>query len=529
MQEAGGGGPVPKGYLAWFGSSREDVGQEVRGDEQEGFNHRRRIFFSDLRAETTGNEERTRTRIKIDRKRGAAEEGALLMIEAPYASGEEIVFAGSIDFVGKDVEIPQMVSALRLALNWASQAGGLRTIGFGRILKAEIGAPEPARSPLPAAENAERLALVLRFRDPVCVAETRNSGNTYVSSDVIPGGVIKGALANLITMGEGSGAGVDVRQSKSFPALAEYFSHLRVSHLFPAPIDNPRRPYRWNKSLVVDKDDRFHDAALWDGPQLIGGRAPAFFNDWKGKHFAAAERCVGWPHVPKRLRVRTSIHYDEVRAKHEGLFAYEMLEVGKHVWVGEIGLEDIATKDKRAALAADLARALADGLPGIGRSQSFATLAEGSFAPSVNAVTAVDDAALFVLTLQTPALLRTPEQSYAAAIRELCGGALKYVRHFASERLSGANFMANRYFKNKEYRPWLLTEPGSVFVLQPSGMDDPAGVIRSITTKGLPLPESVRTFYGLGSGTDDAQLWPHCPYIRQNGYGEITVASFSKG
>lgn len=517
QQNTGAAGPIPRDCLNdWFGGT---------GDEAEGYAKRRRIFFSDLTAATYGNPSATRTRIAIDRERGAAKEGALLTLEAPYRSGETIEFSGSVHVIGPDGEREKMAQALRIGLQWLSQVGGLRTIGFGRVLSAGIGNAAPTPQSLPVAAVAECLTFALQFHDPLCVAEARNSGNTFVTSDAVAGGIIKGAIANLIAAGEGHHSGTNIASSTLFPTLGKYFSALRFSHLFPAPRDNPVRPSRWPYSLVVDNTDAFHDAALWDAPKLLNGRAPAFFHDWKSKHFAMANACARWPNVERSLRVRTAIDFDEARAKHEALFAYEMLNVRKHVWVGEIGLEDIDDAD-RPGVISELSAVLANGLPGIGRSQSFASVAPASWEPPLKAADAAGE--VFVLTLQTAALLRGSESNYADSILEISGGTLRLLRHFASERLSGASFMANRYYKSKPYRPWLLTQPGSVFVVEPIGTDAPLAIIEHIRRRGLPLPENVRTFYDLGHAPD-ADLWSKCPYIRPNGYGEVAISGFSKG
>ncbi len=519
-------GPVPSDFLEkWFGGT---------GDEAEGYTKRRRLFISDLKAAAGGNADGTRTRIAIDNDRDAAEEGALQTLEMPYRSGEPIAFTGEVHLLGPASDRAAMAAALRAGLNWISQVGGLRTIGFGRVLNADLGATSArvAKVLPPPATGTKLLRLALRFHDPVCIAETRNSGNTFTTSDAVPGGVIKGAIANLIAAAEGNQPGTAVTSGLAFPKLSQHFSKLRFSHLFPAPMEHPVRPSRWSRSLVVDTDGNFHDAALWEKPKLLNGHAPTFCHDWKGKHYATANGLVGWPHVKRTLRVRTAINFDELRAEEEALFAYEMLAVSDHVWLGEIGLEDVPDADHNA-LISELSAILARGLPGIGRSQSFATLAQDSWASAARSVPLAPNADLFTIILQTPALLRAPgihepalhdpAEGYQRSIHDLSGGTLKYVRHFATERLSGASFMANRYWKNREYKPWLLTEPGTVFVVEAIG--NASDKLTEFATKGLGLPQNVRAFYGL-TGADEAGLWNQCPFISQNGFGEVAIAGF---
>jgi hypothetical protein len=370
--------------------------------------------------------------------------------------------------------------------------------------------------------GTSRFQLVLAFRDPLTIGERRNSSNIYTTSDVVPGGAIKGALANLIMASDGV-RGSGLQTSNLYPDLARNFSALQITHLFPAAKD-ALRPRVWPRSLVaIDKATLF-DVALIDRAAVGAKGAPAFSPDWKGETYGVADERVGWPDVPRRLIVRTAVDPDKLSAATSQLYAQEQCEVGEHVWVGQVDLSDVP-EGVREKVADQFCAVISNGLPGVGRSQSLATMANPATASTPSIKWSPDEDGCIVLTLQTSALLRSPASDYSTAITELSNGTLAYVRHFARERLSGADFMDRRYFKGQIYRPWLLTEAGSVFVVRPAeGQgDEAAAFIRRWLDHGLPLPQSVKSFYGLETGATDAALWQKCPYIAQNGYGEIAA------
>ncbi len=525
VQAAGPGGrtPLRSDALQWFGFVKTGAdGKDIYGDETEGLGHRRQIFCSDLVASTAAPLA-LRTRITIDDDIGATEDGMLQTLETPYASGEMVPFAGVLRMMGSDVDIAAMETALRLALNWTTQFGGLRTVGFGRSAAVAIKALPPPSAVTLSVSNLSYIPLCLRFCDPLTIGERRNASNIYNTSDVVPGGAIKGALAALILAGKGSG-GHKLADTTGTSKLAQHFSHIRITHLFPAAMDARQRPTVRPLSLVATAADpsEIKDVALIADSGTIGGAAPAFAIDWKPKHKAAANGLpdLAWSDVQRNMVVRTSIEMTELSAETSMLYAQQHCEIDRHVWIGSIDLRAVPPED-RETVAEELSAALAGGLPGVGRSQSYAMVEPSAPAPS-NLWQLQADCNI-VLTLQTPALLRVPDGGdYKSAIHALSGGALAYVCHFATERLSGAAFMNHRYFKGKTYKPWLLTEFGSVFVVRATGDTNAAtACIRCWLDHGLPIPTATRAFYGLDTTNDEAELWQACPYIRHNGYGEV--------
>ena len=89
------------------------------------------------------------------------------------------------------------------------------------------------------------------------------------------------------------------------------------------------------------------------------------------------------------------------------------------------------------------------------------------------------------------------------------------MRFFASQSLAGG-YQVLRFQANKPYNPFLLTDPGSVFVLRASG--DIASAQASIAQwlhAGLSLPGWAQARYG--------NHWRTCPFLPEDGFGEVAV------
>jgi hypothetical protein len=69
-----------------------------------------------------------------------------------------------------------------------------------------------------------------------------------------------------------------------------------------------------------------------------------------------------------------------------------------------------------------------------------------------------------------------------------------------------------------------LTEAGSLFLLQPANdVSEDVGkkLIEDWLAHGLPLKGAVLDYYQIDK--DESRQWQNCPFIPQNGYGEIAV------
>ena len=574
------------------------IGQWLgRADEGEGQRHGL-VIIGDLCAQEPEAPASTRSRIAIEAATGAAEESALAVLETPYASGAKVRFTGRVIVLADGSDAAAIVDAIERGLNWVPQFGGERTIGFGRTLGVELKEEKlPAAPAWPKAEasgpQCAHLRLVLRFLEPFCISAAPRSNNVFESESTVPGGAIKGALANQLAAALGRPAGAAISTAPTdarFPALSRSFDALRFLHAVPVPITAatgcrplafgadpppqgalapelslrgwPPRPRHWPLSLVASQSGAFFDVALCEGPELIddtaplpaadpqqpsrsSGSAPRFVHDWKGDDFARANALFGLHDPPRALRLRTAMDPRMRAGAPEQLFAYEMVLPDRHLWVGEVDLAGILPADQRQAVLDDLQELTQGLIGGIGKTHALAQVALMTL-PAEAATPSAEEslepiADHFIVTLQTPALLCTNldlkgagdgreklERAYRRAFNDLSGRSLELVRHFARQRLAGGAFYLQRYAGNGPYLPWLLTEAGSVFVLKAAGTREAVEeTLKRWAAEGLCLPKSVLDGHELkrtpGETAHDSSLWSRCPFIRQNGYGEVAI------
>ena len=95
---------------------------------------------------------------------------------------------------------------------------------------------------------------------------------------------------------------------------------------------------------------------------------------------------------------------------------------------------------------------------------------------------------------------------------------MEMIRFFAHQKLLGG-YLVRRHGDN--YYPFYLTASGSVFVLKVKDSKENTAMekIDEWKKKGLPLPEWVKTKYK----EVDKELWQTCPFLPENGYGEVMV------
>jgi len=475
---------------------------------------RRRLFVGDLllkenKHETSG----TRSRVALNPVSGVVTEGALQVIEAPFETGEKLVFTGEIRLLAIAEEGKAAFGRIAKALAWITQFGSNRTTGFGVNVAASLGQPgvaHPVQGQI--ANDAHEFRLRLRFKDLLHVGDLRSSGNSYTSSAVVPGGAIKGAIATQILCGKSGYLTDNAASMPEFKLLAEQFSKLRISHAFPIVSDtkpNSSRPRRIPMSWVTSKGRLYDTALIADptAPVIIEGEAAKFAPDWKPPALEQAATSAGWSEPSTELRLRTQIDPIHRAAQESRLFAISYRRTDMHDWVADVDFTGDA-KDM-ATVFTQLRAALSEGLIGIGRGGAFA---EVIIEPRPTPPGA--EKGNVIMTLQTPALLRRPCASgdvdltpaYAAAFLEL-GITAKLKAIFVRERLRGAQFFAAR--SKAPYRPWLLTEAGSVFVFS-----DVADIMPF--KSHLEVPMKTLAFYG-----HSKDGWKNCPYLPENGYGEV--------
>lgn len=497
---------------------------------------RRRLFLGDLvLGESHSANHQTRTRIAIDPLDSNVQQGALQVIEQAAAPGAEISFCGEFRLIGDHDAAEGIFRRALLALEWITQLGGDRTTGFGVVSAAKLTEAAPIKSAVgieSLGDKPARLRLRLRCCDPLCVGDRRTSANTYLSSAVIPGAAIKGALAQQILASIGKTGALSSLRPAELEALSENFSALRVSHGFPIeqpkaefggplPVRPRRIPFSWAMC-----ESTLADHALLDHPEqphLINEQAAYFSPDWKTPTWTSANSMAGWSEPDTELRIRTQIDPQSRAAQENRLFAVGYRRPDTHDWLFDVDF--VGDDPTRKLVFAQLLKALSEGLAALGRGGAFATL------EAVEALPEPDrpEPGRVVMVLQTPALLRHPETvvgrdlitGYAAAFKTL-GIQATLSAVFVREQMRGAQFMAKRLPDASAYRPWLLAEPGSTFVFDGASAQDCAQ-FAAWQISGLGIPAETLAFYGLGDS--GSELWKHCPWLPENGYGEVAFGS----
>lgn len=478
------------------------------------------------------------SRIRQDDSTGAVERGALLIVEQLGRPGARLGFHGTWQSWAEAAEIDTLCNQLRAALLLQTQLGAYRSIGFGRMFAMSVAASKASHQPLHIDGQHECQRFALTTDDALCVGARSRRGNVFESGDIISGGTLRGALAQMLMARHG----VVSLDKIGLSPLAKYFEKLRCTHALPAPIREPR-PLPLPQSLVWHDDD-VKDAWRHKSPPAELMQAPAFQTDWKPKAYEKAGGQQGWGKTQRHLRVRTDIGPDG-KAKDGKLFAYECVAAARDSadkattqWLFDIDLVGIGDATDRAAVWVELDNLLGGGLAPLGKTDAHATLqAIAKADPASNSAWAavpldsltvgnlvplllVTDALLF----PTDAIADQPEADLGGIYRDAfadlldklgCKSALSLSHHFATQRLAGGDYLHKRYLKGKDYQPFVLTEAGSVFVFEVNDVANARLALHAWGSNGLALPTLVSHKHG--------DTWQHHPYLPQNGFGEVAV------
>jgi len=472
---------------------------------------RKKLIFEDLvileKQQTESKCKTKHYRIRINEKTGSTEKGAYIVTEKPFATGETIQFQGQAHFSATDKqEQEDFIFCLNKGLQWIMQLGANRTIGFGEIANVEIKSVEKQATSAIKLAKSHRYLLKLRPRAAFCLADTRKSRNLFRSDETIAGGVIKGILAEM------------------FPEeVSEYLSKIYISHAFPSKSNN--RPHRFPLSLV-ELGKHYYDVALCPKPILFKENdqlvAPKFSIDWKSS--SEIKEKFNLPIVKRQSRVRTAIDSEKRRSQDQQLFSYEMITPEVELqWLAYMDLSAISEKEQQVILSK-----LQNPLLGLGKTKVVVDVEiipiEQVTSPQLSSCDG-----LWIITLQTPALLCEPDVELQSTYRDiwakLSDNSLEMQHFFATQTLAGGRYLWERFQKESSdcYRPYLLTDVGSVFVLKVKQNQEQKAqeCIEKWFYTGIPLAENILQYYQIPSDTENQ--WQHCPYIPQNGYGEIAV------
>ena len=492
-------------------------------DEDASFGDRRSpIVFDMFWAALAPPRDGLRTRIAIESETGKVRKGALAIAEDLYPSGSCVPFHGIIHGRFQDeAEADGFARWLDKALQWLAAVGAQKGVGYGRLLWHELNISQvvlPAVVPaLPA--GTQRLRLELTLDRPFCIGrQVSKEDNRIVSSTEIPGQVLKGVLARRLAEQTG----------KAGTALSEElqnrlcFDQLVVNHARPAPCGGDPAPAmplnlakvknRWRSFTSPEPPD--------DLPE-----APAFQPDWKGPDWADAARHlgIGAARPQRHLLVRTAIDETTGAAAESQLFSLECVDPPGFTWVAEIDLDGVA-ESRRAEVLEELQALLAPGLDSIGKTRARAQVRLGAAAPPA----LEEKGNRWQLTLQSAARLlpldfcptgidawEEMREAYQCYWRHQSGGSLEMTAHFARQRLAGGDYYHHHFRKGKNYVPELLTERGSVFILQAApGREEEARDW---------LGQWLRCNLPAWQGEGEPANWRSTDHIPENGYGEIAV------
>lgn len=490
-----------------------ELGKESsNGDEPD----RAKLAISDLYdPQSASRTSRTIYRNRIDSFRGSVQEQQLLVVETPYSAGDSIAFSGTVTYLGDATAAAGIAKAISKGLCWVPAIGAEKSVGFGRLTHCSCGSPKTVvLDPDPG--PSDWYDIDISPAAPFCVAQRRIADNIFESEPFIPGSVIKGCLARVL------------------PSINPVeFHRLRILHAFPLTSNGRLCPPPLSFFHYKNgQNSCFADALTFTSAFLIDNRAPEFMPDWKDT--STLDSYLRTPTLHRELRVRTAISPQTGSADDEKLFAMRLIVPNGVTWRSRICLAKVSSATRKLVL-----DALRQGLFFLGKTKCSARVAlHGTSAPTV---TNLQPGQQVTLMLRTPALLLNPSapcfqqnRMDRAALRaeyeqlwhDLSVGSLQLDNYFQSNSLAGGGYFARRFqIKNGDpatntYRPYLLTAAGSVFRFT---VADPALAHQSLSkwsTDGLPLPSPVLNFYNL---TDNDQIWKHCPYVPQSGFGEVVV------
>lgn len=452
------------------------------------------IILTDLVAQT---EEKggTTTRVEIDEETGSVKPGHLAVVELPYPMGQEVTFTGTVLLWLEEAKVKSTIVDLTRALELIPAVGAMKSAGFGWIVGRGLHLEEttPLARPSPHGLKGGRAVLSLTFDRPLLVDAQRLAGNVYRGSAVVPGAVLKGALARRLER-----AGVDKE-------LGDDLSRVVFGHAFPVDVAGGLSHLPLPLSLTTDREGAKIIDLLLDDGRLDANFS---FGPTKEKVESRVRAALGKPmrKMTFDTRTRTAVQDDTGSPESGKLFSYGAVITRGLEWRMELDQGKASDDGFRRLLGA-----LAEGLDGIGKTGASATIRIDEAAlPPAPSLAGHDG--IWALVLRTPATLndvaalrdgRELEEDYRLYWQGL---GLTMTRFFARQRLAGG-YQGMRFRRDHSvYEPFLLTEPGSVFVL--SG--DAGGRLASLVRSNLPLRDA---------GLD----WKTCPFVPENGFGAFDL------
>lgn len=499
---------------------------------------RTNLIISDFVDEAQRERGLETTRIEIDDVMGAVESAKMQVLELVAPVGTEVMFRGRIVAFLPAQKASLFKDLLHKALLLVRRMGMAKSSGFGRIVKVDVQLIANKQFVLKSAVKLGKALGVRRysviFDRPLLANARRIADNAIEGGDIIPGAVLKGALARRLEL-----AGAEPNRPGNRLGLA--LEKLVIGHAFPAALhdhktisagfsDAPSRP-SLPLSLVAD-NETVCDALTNPGSpgycRLNPDREkvyPRFQSDWKRAEWTVASANLSWfkTEVPKLARTHTAIDHEGVAAEAKVFSTLARSNIWSNAgkWTPRPWIVDIDITEAFKALpdeTAQLIAVLEEGLESIGKTQAsanFTLLADQlpvvrPFQPGTQR---------YAIVLRTPAYLidgaslstseweNGPKIHYESYFAQNFAGA-RLIDFFAEQSLYGRH-LSRRYRIDGAYYPFLLTEPGSVFLIEVDAVGLQA--IHDVARRGLPAA----TIKGQQS------TWQNCPFMPENGYGHV--------
>ena len=530
----------------WFGtgSGAMDGSEEQSYEPKTG-----RLLIADLTADPAQLDEAI-TRVALDHKRGSVKEGMLQSIETPWGYGDVAKFIGEARVRGA-VDAATL-ALLKTRLEWAFKlipaVGAFKTAGFGRLLGAETGEwatlfrpPDADDTPSGTGGTDGSPATVsacdildaggadfdLHPKESFVVWPVSFGGNFFAGDTVIPGQVLKAVAARWLS-DRGLLAGKEV-------ALASLvFRHARPipegAPKTPPPVTKPLSTYHGVKDdgVTSGDDEECLTGDVLDDECLFnyasGEYAMAFQPDWKGvpAEYGHEER------LGRVARTRTAIGAGGV-AEDERLFTHVAVDPKGFVWRVSV-LIPPGTDPKVAATMAELLANLNGSSLGLGKTKVPLTWSPTPLGPRPHVPRPKEGN--WRVVLQTPACLHGPartrstkkdpitalREDYTTYWKSVLGKGARLVDFMAQQRLAGG-YLARRYpvAPCVGFEPYLLTQPGSIFVIAASEDRHESEIeekLKEVAIAGLPLS---------GCWPRNQRSWKTHPFLPEAGWGEIRI------
>jgi CRISPR/Cas system CMR subunit Cmr4 (Cas7 group RAMP superfamily) len=520
--------------------------QEERNNEED--SKRARLILSDLVADFDGKSTRT-TRVAIEDDSGRAKEGHLLVAELVAPAGRQVSFTGDALLWSETRDnADDEVKSLQAAAQAVFALGRFKTVGWGEVASIELSlGGEQLMQSTPAGTDKPFLLSFTLDRPFLVDAEEKDS-NTLTGRPIIPGAAIKGALAEHMRR-----RGLDP-DGNDFGHL---LSHMTVGHAVPMLDGKP----------VVGQEAE--DFVAWDGEMRVARwpdfrmpdpaclrDLPFFPTDWKADKPEQATRQMrdAFPGCDTEVRTRVRINPERQAAEEGALFTQTLVcptKDGRPVtWQARITPPEM--KGTEPAQVARIMAALFDGPATLGKTN--ARLTGMSVVPLSVPAAPKSASGKFRVELVTPALMirashlqttGSPESSslldlpfagaFAKYVDVASGGTLRIAADvnpamtpvlgptpglFVSTVFRGGfDARAHPFFGADIVEPFVLTDAGSVLYLEAAGAGDPGAVLARWASQGLPAME----WSAAEAVPVPADRWGDCPFLPQNGYGEVKI------